>query len=1072
MHIFWISFLVLQTLLLCNLFNGCALGSKICNASSIHLITSEKWNQPMRIRYPADGAVYGVTIHKQLLATVLDNTIIVWNISSIMTLKDFHCMQLPEPVQKKLLEFKFIDDEMLLYCDVTACRLCVLTSLNEPCIDYHLALNNKKVEKLMYAVAAKDSNENVIIRFSTQNTNKAAILKFQSHHFIGNFHKISSVQSAEDIHIIDRHKLATAFNRQGYTYFVGSARRPYEPYINAKMEETIVMSVIITRVCDGDHTHQLESRIDMALVCGNISSQTNVRTLAAEYNPQSDSLIVVFQALETDYNLACKYSMDHVNNAFDQIWMGCQNITYKSSTKECQKIQNEKELPAHCFIFSRRADAHAMRTCSRFGGRYSKEPLNNCDLELFPSSAYRYGWLEQFYGLKGQLIAIFPNFEEDILSVKHFHDDNALFIVHTGGYLQRISIQKNHTASSSLWALQLQRKQPIRHMHSFRYQITADFDRNRIYYVQDNELSYTELTCSYFYDTCDSLERLDWSDPLHCRWCAMKNGSGYAFSAEKGDDTCPFYVVDSLCTPFIEHVNIPSTLTNQTVFEVYGGRFDRLQDIEAKVCNQYCAVLVLGSTKLSCTVDMTNNAARDCNFHLNGKLGALGPFTVIFELPQKLHFHIANTVLANTANHYSKRSRAVAAICAVIVLASLIVLILHVTRRLYEHKRIRMKHYGKNRSSTEVDENHAAFVDSSLFRGLRRNDDQIKNFNPYENLFLEIDSKLKIPLKDLEFGDEIGKGNFGIVYRAVYRKASNGQLMDVACKTIDSHSDGVITGVSEFLREGLIMANLNHLNVARLVGISATDNSYPIIVTEFMAQGDLRHYIINPENKLTFGNLLDFGIQIARGMTYLHEKQFIHRDLAARNCMLDANLTVKIADFGLSRDVSRCGMYQTIHRDRGIPIRWMPIESLEKQLYTFKADIWAYGVVLWELATRGLVPYANLEFTDILRLLKIGHRLTKPKGCPDNLYYHVMRPCWTEDPQCRPTFCELTEMMEDVVRQLRRGISGGALLDSHYERVSVRSFATSPTVTNNLDSTSDPVITDLKAVPTTPNSAK
>lgn len=85
------------------------------------------------------------------------------------------------------------------------------------------------------------------------------------------------------------------------------------------------------------------------------------------------------------------------------------------------------------------------------------------------------------------------------------------------------------------------------------------------------------------------------------------------------------------------------------------------------------------------------------------------------------------------------------------------------------------------------------------------------------------------------------------MYRAVYRNV-DGQLVDVACKTIDSHNDGVITGITEFLQEGLIMANFNHPNVARLIGISSTNNNYPIIVTDFMAQGDLRHFIINPEN--------------------------------------------------------------------------------------------------------------------------------------------------------------------------------------------------------------------------------
>lgn len=84
--------------------------------------------------------------------------------------------------------------------------------------------------------------------------------------------KLQSIQSAEDIRIIDKHGLATAFNRHGYTFFVGSARRPYEPYINARIDELIVMSVRITRMCDKDHTEKLESRIDMALTCGNFSN--------------------------------------------------------------------------------------------------------------------------------------------------------------------------------------------------------------------------------------------------------------------------------------------------------------------------------------------------------------------------------------------------------------------------------------------------------------------------------------------------------------------------------------------------------------------------------------------------------------------------------------------------------------------------------------------------------------------------------------------------------------------------------------------------------------------------------
>ncbi|KAM3725644.1 Tyrosine-protein kinase [Dirofilaria immitis] len=993
---------------------------------------SNKSSQTTRIRYPSGNIVYGITIFEKLLATALDNTIVVYNISSSVKLEDVHRIQLPMSIREKLLEFKFIEHEMLLYCDALTCRLCVLTSPEKSCMEYLLRLNGKGIEELMYAAAVKDSSKNVNIRIVTKNASQAVILRFPSYHTMNKADKLVSIQSAEDIRIIDEHSLATAFNRRGYTFFVGSARRPYEPYINAKIEELIVMSVRITRICDRDRTEKLESRIDMALTCGNFT---------AEYDSESDELIVVFQSIEKNENVACKYNMDLVDNAFNQIWINCQNISYKSSFKDCQKTQNLNELPSYCFIFSRRADGHAVRTCSKFGGNYIKESLDNCDLELFRSFAYRYGWLEQFRAFAGQFIADLPGSGEDILSVKRFHEDGALFTVHSNGFLNRVSDQTHQVASSLLWSLQLQQLHLTEQPRTFQYHIAADLTRSRIYFVQDNELSYTELSCPYFYDTCDSLERSNWSDPLQCLWCAMNNGSGYAFSRSNGNG-CPFYTVVNLCVPFIEHVNIPSSsFSNYTSFEVYGRKFDRLEDIVAKVCNQHCAISHFGSAKLSCTVSIPNNVVENCDFHVEGKLGSLGQFGITFKLSKKRNSHIADIILASTRAH-SKHSRTVATIFAVIVLVFLIVLILCLLRQFHRRQRNRMKQCGTSGSQIALDTSHATFVSSNPFGDLKRKGDEMKAFNPYENLFLEIDSKLQIPLKDLELGDKIGEGNFGVVYRAVYRSA-DGQLVDVACKTVDSQSNSIITGISEFLQEGLIMANFDHPNVARLIGISSTRNNYPIIVTDFMAQGDLRHYIINPENRLTFGNLLDFGIQIAKGMTYLHDKQFIHRDLAARNCMLNAYLVVKIADFGLSRDVSRYGMYEAIHKDRGIPIRWMPIESLEEQQYTFKGDVWAYGIVLWELATRGLIPYADLEFTDILRLLKIGHRLMKPKGCPDNLY-HVMRRCWMEDQKCRPTFFELTEIMEDVVQQLRCGVSGdGVLLDSHYERVSSCPFSAS-----------------------------
>ncbi|XP_063702861.1 tyrosine-protein kinase Btk isoform X1 [Culicoides brevitarsis] len=267
--------------------------------------------------------------------------------------------------------------------------------------------------------------------------------------------------------------------------------------------------------------------------------------------------------------------------------------------------------------------------------------------------------------------------------------------------------------------------------------------------------------------------------------------------------------------------------------------------------------------------------------------------------------------------------------------------------------------------------------------------------------------KWEIHPSELMLLEELGSGQFGVVRRGKWRGST-----DVAVKMMKVGT----MSEDDFIEEAKVMTKLQHSNLVQLYGVCSKHR--PIyIVTEYMKHGSLLNYLRRHEQSLigNMGLLLDMCIQVCKGMSYLERHNYIHRDLAARNCLVGSENTVKVADFGLARYV--LDDQYTSSGGTKFPIKWAPPEVLNYTRFSSKSDIWAYGVLMWEVFTCGKMPYGRLKNTEVVERVQRGIILEKPKACAKEIY-DVMKKCWSHSPEDRPGFRILKDQLALVAQGL------------------------------------------------------
>uniref|UniRef100_G1TUQ5 Muscle associated receptor tyrosine kinase n=1 Tax=Oryctolagus cuniculus TaxID=9986 RepID=G1TUQ5_RABIT len=294
--------------------------------------------------------------------------------------------------------------------------------------------------------------------------------------------------------------------------------------------------------------------------------------------------------------------------------------------------------------------------------------------------------------------------------------------------------------------------------------------------------------------------------------------------------------------------------------------------------------------------------------------------------------------------------------------------------------------------------------------------------NPmYQRMPLLLNPKLlslEYPRNNIEYVRDIGEGAFGRVFQA----RAPGLLpyepfTMVAVKMLKEEASADMQ--ADFQREAALMAEFDNPNIVKLLVCAPWEAMCLLFDTWLRRPHEFLHTDLSARCQVSSPVVppLSWAEKIciatgggSRHVVYPQNCNSATGNLPPRTGMGVRNWGWKIADFGLSRNIYSADYYKANEND-AIPIRWMPPESIFYNRYTTESDVWAYGVVLWEIFSYGLQPYYGMAHEEVIYYVRDGNILSCPENCPLELY-NLMRLCWSRLPADRPSFTSIHRILE------------------------------------------------------------